>query len=113
MKAQLASQLKAAQGELTEMKASVQAVPELQAANADLTKQLENTKEVIQTLETSAAEATEAIQVHETKAAEAAKQAEVPNAPLYCVRLSNVSVLIVYVAAAAPKSPHVDVAEFK
>ena len=85
MKAQLASQLRAAQEELTEMKASVQAVPELQAANTDLTKQLENTKEVIQTLETSAAEATEAIQVHEAKAAEAAKQAEVPNAPLYCL----------------------------
>merc|ERR1712195_417976 len=74
--AELATQLRAAQEELTEMKASVQTVPELQAANADLTKQLENSEEVIQTLEASAAEAAGAIDMHEASAAEATKQAE-------------------------------------
>ena len=52
--AELASQLRAAQDELTEMKASVQAMPELQAANADLTKQLENSEEAIQMHEANA-----------------------------------------------------------
>lgn len=52
--AELASQLRGAQGELTEMKASVQAMPELQAANADLTKQLENSEEAVQMHEANA-----------------------------------------------------------
>ena len=107
--ADLDSKLWKAQEEVTEMKASVQAVPELQAANADLTKQVEISKEVIQTLETNAAEAiqkneanaaeaaeaAEAFQTLQASAAEAAKHAEVSLLhcpPLLCMQLSSETV---------------------
>ena len=107
--ADLDSKLRKAQEEVTEMKASVQAVPELQAANADLTKQLEISKEVIQTLEINAAEAIQKIEANaaeaaeaenafqtlQASAAEAAKHAEVNLLhcpPLLCMQLSSETV---------------------